>query len=223
MPLLILIMGWGVGLLRSFSVAWPADLISNLWPTMLMTAALGLSVGLIHLVIFLLIALVGPSSRLNYFLNGYLAPSPVITGFAMLFVPGRDSAASFLKLVVALSLISLPLIYRWVVHATLSGLYQQMTVARLMGASWWVILLEIIWPQAASTILNACGVAAIWASGDFALSAILLGTNTTLPMMIDGLIGGYRLEIAQVLLLPLALVSGGLYMFFVGMGRYVSR
>jgi thiamine transport system permease protein len=177
---------------------------------------------LLHLILFLLTAYVLPHDGWERFLNGYLAPSAAVTGFGLLLIP--IEGVELVKLVVALTLISYPLLYRWIVHAALAEVQGQVITARTMGASWSQILFEIVWPQLAPALLRASGLAAVWACGDFALSGILLnGGSGTLPLLISDLISNYRIEVAAVLLLPLSLASIGLYVLFRGAARYVTN
>lgn len=222
LPAAILFVGWVWGSIRGLLFDWDSNLILNLGEAILTTIIIGFSVGLLHLLLFVCIAFVSPHSRLRRFLNGYLSPSPVITGFALLLLPGEGDVWSILKVIFALTLISLPLLYRWIVHSALAGVSGQISMARTLGASWENILFEIVWPQISPPVMRACGLAALWASGDFALTGILAGDVQTLPLIMDNLIGSYRMEIAQVLMLPLVAIGISLYYLFIRMGRYVS-
>lgn len=223
LPAAILFVGWVQGFWQGLISEFPHEATSVLIEAGLTTFAIAVAVGMIHLFIFLLIAFVSPSDRLRRFLNGYLSPSPVITGFALLLIPGDGDVWDLLKVIVALTLISLPLLYRWIVHSALEGLSGQILLARTLGASWFSILMEVVWPQVSVPVSRACGLAALWASGDFALSGILAGDINTLPLVMDSLIGVYRMEAAQVLMLPLLVIGLCAYFFFVMMGRYVAR
>lgn len=222
-PALILIVGWVAGAIAGLRAEWSSRLLGSLADACLATFILGFTVGLLHLLLFLLIAFVSPDAKLRRFLNGYLSPSPVITGFALLLVPGEGEILNILKTALALTLISLPLLYRWIVHSALSAVNGQIVMARTLGASWSNILFEVVWPQVSVPVMRACGLAALWACGDFAISGIISGGMNTLPLVMDNLIGNYRMEMAQVLMAPLVVIGLGTYYFFVRMGEYVSR
>jgi len=219
LPALILVGGWLLGLPNSFK----AHLEPGVADAVMASLALGLSVGLLHLVFFLVTAYASPHLGLQRFLNGYLSPSSAITGFAMLLLPGSGETIDFVKLVLALTLISFPLLYRWIVHAALDGLQNQILVARTLGARWSTVLFEIVWPQAAPQILRASGLAAFWGAADFAITAVVAGDFNTLPLMMTNLMGNYSLPSAELLMIPLFMVSLGLYGLFTGAARYVSR
>lgn len=221
LPALIVVGGWLTGVGALVRGVWPQDL--PLVESLITSFALGLSAGVLHLLLFLGVSYVTPNEELDRFLNGYLAPSPAITGFALVLIPTSGEWLEFFKLALALTLISFPLLYRWIVHSALSGVRSQVLTARTLGASWGMILGEIVWPQVAPQVLRACGLAALWASADFALSGILANGFNTVPLLMDSLLGSYRIEAAQLLMFPLLLVGMGLYFLFTGATRYVAR
>jgi thiamine transport system permease protein len=222
LPLGILLLGWSQGLgaaLKAPALILPEGLMIE---AILTTAFLAMATGVVHLVLFLVVAFISPHERLGRFLNGYLAPSPTIAGFGLILIPVEGDWINLFKLVTAVTLISFPLLYRWIVHATLKSLDKQVAVARALGASWSMILLDVVWPQTAPQILRASGMAALWAAGDFALSGILLGEGQSLPLVMESLLGNYQIESAQGLLIPLVLVGSFAYALFQGASRYVA-
>lgn len=221
LPAGLIVLGWAQGLSKALKAPMPVFPEGLLMEALITTAIISLATGLLHLVLFLTVALVMPHKRLGRFLNGYMAPSSTITGFGLLLVPIDGDIVNLVKLVVAISLISFPLLYRWLGHAALSSLEKQIAIARVLGAGWWKILFEVIWPQAAPQLLTASGIAALWAAGDFALSGLLLGQGQSLPLVIDGLLSNYQLEAAQILLLPLGALSLLAYGLFRGASKYV--
>lgn len=223
LPLAVLVAGWSVGTFAGLGSGLEPGLFRPIVEGIVTSAALGLSVGLLHFILFLATAYVSPHDRLESFLNGYLAPSPAIVGFGLLLLPVESSLGRLGILAVALTLISFPLLYRWLVHSALSALKRQVGVARSLGAGWGMVLFDVVWPQASGAILRACGLAALWASGDFSLSGILLGDEVTLPLLMNGLLGQYRFDTAQLLLFPLLAVGLTLYLLFVGVRRHVAR
>ena len=83
------------------------------------------------------------------------------------------------------------------------------------------MLFEIVWPQVAPQLLRASGLAALWASSDFAVSGIVAGDLNTLPLLMENLMGNYRIDSAQLLMFPLLVTGLILYGIFAGAGRYV--
>lgn len=222
-PTLMIFFGWILGLSGSLNLRLEPAVQEALYEASLTSLLLGLTVGFLHLVFFMVVAYVTPHRELAKFLNGYLAPSPVITGFALILIPVEGETLDFLKLCLALTLISFPLLYRWMVHSVLSGLQPQVEVARTLGADWSQVLFDVVWPQAGPQLIRASGLAAVWAVGDFALSGLLLGDSVTLPLLIEDLLNRYRIEAAYLVLVPLMLLSVLVYGLFMGASRYVHR
>lgn len=223
LPAAILILGWLFGGVAGLSSELLGPSFAELFDAMLTTVSIALGVALLHLVMLLIAAYVQPHFGLSRFLNGYLSPSPAITGFALLLLPGESETFALIKLIVALTLISFPLLYRWQGHMAVASLSKQTAVARTLGATWGAILTEIVWPQAAPQFLRVCGLAAFWACGDFALSGILAGPVNTLPLMMQDLMDNYQVEAAQALMFPLLILGLALYGVFTGVARYVAR
>jgi len=219
LPLLWIVGGWSVGALQAGWRQFPQDL--PLVEAFLTTLAIGCGVGFLHLILFLVMAYVLPHEGLVRVMNGYLAPSTVITGFAFLLLPGEGDVMRLLKVILGISLISFPLLYRWMVHSAIASVSAHVQAARLMGASWSRILFEIVWPQVASQVLRASGLAALWAIGDFAMTGIIAGNLQTVPLLMEDLLGNYRIESAQLLMLPLLFVGLSVYAIFVWSSRYV--
>lgn len=123
----------------------------------------------------------------------------------------------------ALTLISFPLLFRWIGQGALESLEDQIHLARTMGARWGQILFEIVWPQRSDPFFRMAGMAALWASGDFAVSSIIAEGNRTWALTIDSLMSSYRLDLASLLTIPLFALGLLCYGFFVGACRYVAR
>jgi hypothetical protein len=71
--------------------------------------------------------------------------------------------------------------------------------------------------------MRASGLAALWGAGDFAVSGIVAADLHTLPLLMESLMGHYRIEGAELLMFPLLLVGLALYALFTGAARYVTR
>jgi ABC-type sulfate transport system permease component len=187
------------------------------------TMIIGIGAGFVTLLLCLWISFVWPHKFLSLFMKSYLAPSSAITGFAFLLLPMQEGSGPLIKIMVAIPLISFPLLFRWMGQSALESLDEQILVARTLGASWVDILFAVIWPQRASVFLRMSGLSALWASGDFAISSIIAEGDLTTALWIDGLIGTYRLDLATLATIPLFAMGILCYGFFVGASRYVTR
>ena len=212
-PLGVIIFGLGRGFDRAIiSEDWAA-----LGPAVLLSLALGIGVGLIELILFTILAYVSPHARLKRFVGGLVAPGFVLGAFAFVLTPGWP----VLKLALVTALLLFPMLYRCQVADALDALADQIAMARTLGAGWGAILFGIVWPQAGPAMLRASGLAGVWASGDHALSGILLEQDQTLPLLVRDLMGHYQFSAAILGLIPMGLVAVVIYLFFTGPIRYV--
>jgi thiamine transport system permease protein len=222
-PSLILLIGWGSGIVQSLRHYVYEDLFFDPGMAALTTLIVALGTGFMILILCLWISFVWPHPKLSIFMKSYLAPSSAITGFSFLLLPGQEGNWPLLKMIMALALVTFPLLFRWLGQSALESLEEQIAVARTLGASWSQILFEIIWPQRAATFLRMSGLGALWASGDFALTSIMAEGHRTWAIWIDSLLNSYRLDLASLLTIPLFAIGLICYGFFVGAARYVNR
>jgi thiamine transport system permease protein len=171
----------------------------------------------------LLIAFVEPRGVWRRFLLGYVAPSSVITGFAILILWRETGLATYFKIMIALTLMTVPSFYRLYWDATLEALSQQRTVAMSLGASAGLTFRRIVFPQVIRPACFVAGLSSLWAWGDFALSRVVAERDVTLGMTVQSLMSSYRLEIATFLVW--ILLFGGAMTFFIfeGAGRVLGQ
>lgn len=186
--------------------------------------SVGLGVGFVLLALFFLVAFVYPNKILEKFLNGFVAPSAVLTGFGLLIFFESDKVSmQFIKIIVGLCMILFPILYRLQWDSSLASLLGQIRVARTLGASWFMILNDITIPQLAkmATFLSALG--AFWAIGDFALSSVVADGDYTLALAIKSLISHYGLDLAVFFSWALLFLGLMLFLFFRVIGHVLSR
>lgn len=221
-PLAVLALGWLMSL-RHVDLRVEPEIVARMPMAALNTVLIGLGVGVLSLACLVWVAYLLPHRGLSKFLNGYLAPSAAIIGFAFLLIPGESAFLIKCKVMLALTLWSFPFLYRWLGHSTLQALENQMLVARTMGASHGMILSRVVFPQAARAFFTAAGLASLWACGDFALTSILIGDQSTWGLLIENAMSSYRLDLASLMLIPLMLLGALCYGTLKGVERYVSR
>ena len=175
-----------------------------------------ITIGTGFLVSFFMIALATTEPRgfFRKFLLGYVAPSSVITGFAMLIVSNKTGTATYLKICVAITLISVPALYRLYWDAAVSGLRSQRATARTLGASNWLTFRRVVFPQLARPLGFVAGLSSLWAWGDFALSRTIAERDMTLGMMIQSLMSSYRFDLATFLVWILIIGGAATFFFF---------
>ncbi|UXR64872.1 ABC transporter permease subunit [Bdellovibrio bacteriovorus] len=184
---------------------------------------LGLSVGVLCYGGLMWIAYCWPKKWFERFLNGYVAPSTSLACFCLLILGPNEGLYPFLKIPLALTVLSLNSLFRMGWDSELHALQNQMTVAYSMGASPNQIFREVLFPQLSRRAGLLAGIASIWACGDFAVSRILAHHDLSIAMMTETLMSGYRLNQA-IVLSSLIVVAGFIcFVICVGGSRVLSR
>lgn len=208
----------GVGMISTFYEVQSA-LIWNF----LGTIVLSVSVGVFCYGLLMLIAYCWPKAWFEKFLNGYVAPSTSLACFCLLILGPNEGVFPFLKIPLAITLLSVSSLFRMGWDSELQALQSQVTVAYSMGASRGQIFREILFPQISGRAGLLAGIASIWACGDFAVSRILAHRDLSIAMMTETLMSGYRLSQATILSL-LIIVSGVIcFAICVGGSRVLRR
>lgn len=187
------------------------------------TLWVGLGVGGLTLFFLLLTAFSFPTRFLEKFMTGYITPSSVLTGFALLLIGPQGGLWSLSKIVLGFSLITFPALYRMGWGSQLDSLKGQILITQTMGASWGLTFKKILFPQLIEKGGFLSGIAAFWACGDFALSTILAGGDKTLALIVQNLIGSYRLDMATLLMFILLICGIFCLVLFWGLGYVTSR
>jgi thiamine transport system permease protein len=127
------------------------------------------------------------------------------------------------KLIYILALIALftPSLFRFGFETSLKDLNQQLQVALLLGASREQSWRKIIWPQLRSLMLRLSGLAFLWTFGDFALARFFLPSESTLALLVDGLMTSYRFNEA-FFVGALILISGIVFQLILWGGTSVT-
>lgn len=182
----------------------------------------GFGTGAASALLLLLIAYVNPTGAYRKFLLGYVAPSTVLMGFALLIAWRATGFATYFKIIAGLTLITVPSFYRLQWDNTLRSLEGQRTVARVLGAGDFLVFRDIILPQVLRSALFIAGIASLWAWGDFAFSAVVAEKDVTVAMLAQGLMESYRLDAATVLVWVVS--AGGVlsFLLFNGVARVVG-
>lgn len=196
-----------------------SPLIWNFFGSLLM----GLLAGLLSYGSLLLIAYCWPRPWFEKFLAGYVAPSTALCCFAFLILGPNESFWPFIKVPLAFNLLCISSLYRMGWDGLLRGLETQIKVAKTLGAEAPQIFKQVLLPQISSRAALLAGIAAVWACGDYAVSRVLAHRDITLAMMTETLMSSYRLGLATVLSLSLALCGGICFFIMMGVGHVVGR
>lgn len=170
----------------------------------------------------LLVAYRSPHRFCNRILLAYSAPSAVITGLIIYLIFNAQAAKTyqvFLWIAFGFVLTIFTMIYRFRAAHIITNLEAQISSARILGASHNLIFKEILLPQVWRDFCFLAGVSALWASGDFALASLISGREMTLATMAQGLLGGYRMEVATVVVWISLAIGFLIFILFEMVGR----
>ena len=168
------------------------------------------------------LAFVNPRGLLRRLLLGYATPSAVLTGFALLFLWRTTGTATYVKIIFGLSIATVPSFYRLQWDSLLRALEGQRVVALTMGASEWLTFSRVVWPALVRPAFQIGGLAAVWAWGDFGLSSVVAERSLTVAMVVQGLMGSYRLDAATALVWIVIAGAGFTYLLFAGAARVLG-
>lgn len=179
--------------------------------------------GLTVIALLMLIAFVDPRGAWRKFFLGYVAPSSVITGFAIVLFWRETGSPTYIKIIFALTLITTPAFYRLYWDAALLSLRGQRIIAQSLGASEVMIFSRIIVPQLVRPAFFIAGLTSLWAWGDFATSRVIAERDLTLAMTVQSLMGTYRFDMATFLVWILLAGGACTFLIFGGVGRVLSQ
>jgi thiamine transport system permease protein len=140
-----------------------------------------------------------PDGSSSKFFKSFAAPSAAVVGLALVitFSPETWSNLSLTLLIsCGFTLLVFSTLYRLRIASALSALRPQFETARVLGASRLMILKSVAAPALRKDLAFVAGIAAFWASGDFAFGSMVAGRDITLAIGAHSLLGGYRLEAA---------------------------
>ncbi len=197
---------------------------SNLISQSIGTLTLGLTTGVICFVFLSGLLFAFPHIKFQKIIFAYIAPSLVLTGFIFLLIANKSSQGFvFVEIALGLNLIFFPVLYKMKFFDVLQELNSQNEMAKLLGASPLKIFRNITFPQALPSLCFLSAASAFWASGDFALSGIVSGQDFSIALLIRGLVGNYRLEIANVLIWWMLFLGIICYLFFLGINYVFGK
>lgn len=187
------------GALRALDTLEPLQ--SSLWRASLGSFLIATTVGFATVFTVRLTVFLYPDESLRKFLLVYVSPGAVITGFVLLAFQTGEPLIEGIKVVLGMTLVFFPWLYRGTVDGAWSRLQSQVDVALTLGASRVALYRDVTWPQMRGAAAAAGAIAAFWAAGEYALSSLLLGGEATLVGVVDRLIGSYRIDLAVIAVL----------------------
>jgi len=161
---------------------------------------------------FLAVVYYYPNIFLRSSLLALTAPNTILIGLGFYLIFDSSSQGfSLLIIAIAFTLTILPSLFRLKIVNTLDNVVEKIEMAQILGADRTQIFYSVSLPLVFKEIMLIAGMAGLWASGDFALSKMIIGKDLTLAMTAHTLIGGYRLESATFVTVCALMV--GLFVF----------
>ncbi|MGI9548753.1 MAG: hypothetical protein ACR2M7_02070 [Bdellovibrionales bacterium] len=192
------------------------DLDFILWSSLLHSFLLGLGVGSLVLVFFIMMSLSFRSSIFRKFVVAFMYPGVTLVGFAFLILPFYSLNFVLLKWIFGLSLLLFPIVYRLRGEVMLEKLTDQVEMTRLLGGSWLFVFSKILWPQSRSVFFLCAGLSAFLACGDFSYSLIVSQGHWNMALLTYDLFSSYRLDLALLASWFLLILSLLVFLFWIG-------
>lgn len=170
-------------------------------------------------VLFLLASSPWVSQAGRAFLTAWTPASTAFVGLSILLLGSHEDSLVWWKYILGFLVLSAAGLWRMGMAPELARLETQRWIARSYGATPAFEFRWIIVPQVWEKAWVLAGIGAIWILGDFALAKMLIGGESTLPLVIEALIGSYRVDAGLCLGALLFLLSGLFWIFFRGVSR----
>ena len=183
---------------------------------------LGIGTGLVVFFLGSLFVYCFFSPRISHWIFFFTPPGWMVVAFSFFLMTGESQAMGLVKSILAMTVVFTPFLYRFILHNKIESLRDQVEVAQIIGRPWNKIFFHILWPQTLSHLAFLAGIAAVWASGDFALTGVLLSDGQSLALQIKNFLLNYRLTAAFYLLPILCMVIIVVFSVFQGL-VYVCR
>lgn len=223
LPSALVVVGLCSGLISGFSQLFNEISFATLGELAINSFLISFGVALLCLAGLVALALIQPQRDLRKFILGFVAPSSVLTGFAILILWRSTGAATLIKIMLGLSFIFIPVLYRLGWDARINSLRGQVLTAESLGASRWLIFKKICWPQMSSVAAQLVALASFWAWGEFALTRILSERTLTLSLLVQSLMSSYRLNSATALVWLMFIGSAITYFIIWGLIHVSGR
>lgn len=193
-------------------------------PLVLKSVSISIFTGIVLTITLSLVAFTYYSKLFDRFLLSYVPLSTVLIALGFLLVHlNLGFIEPDIKVVTAMIILFLPVLYRLELKTKLQSLDSQVEVASLMGARRSLIFNQIVFPQVFPSILFLAGLGAFWTIGDFAITQIIYGKDVTLALYIQSLVGSYKLELANLLIFLLLFLGFLVFILFREMKYVVSQ
>lgn len=208
----------GVGHWGDFELYYE-EIMNGIWGTLVIS--LGVGIG-----IFALLLILTRFHQMNWFhrfLNGYMAPSTALMGFAFLVFGPNSMGFVYAKIISGLSLSYVIFLYKMGYGNFLTELNRYTEKANLLGASESLIFWRVLFPLTYKRIFLYSGIAAFWATGDYGISKMVASKDISLALLSETFLSHYRIGFSSLLSFILLVLGLLVFLIFRGAQSVVSR
>ncbi|GEM_PF-928630 len=186
-----------------------------------LTIAIGVGCGIFALL--MLITRLHQTNWFHRFLNGYVAPSTALIGFAFLVLGPNTSLYILAKIILGLMLSYVIYLYKMGYGNYLIELQRYKEKASLLGANDNLIFWKVIFPLTHKRMFLYSGIAAFWATGDYGISKMIANRDISLALLSETFLSHYRIGFSSLLSFILLVIGLLVFLAFRGVQIVVSR
>lgn len=157
------------------------------------------------------------------FLNGYVAPSAALTGFAFLVIAPNTSLYILAKIILGLTLSYVIYLYKMGYGSYLIQLQRYKEKASLLGANENLIFWKVVFPLTYKRMFLYSGIAAFWATGDYGISKMIANRDISLALLSETFLSHYRIGFSSLLSFVLLVIGLLVFLAFRGVEIVVGR
>ncbi len=208
----------GIGSFSDFEL-YKEEIFNGIAGTLVV--AIGVGLGIFSLL--LVITRLHQTNWFHRFLNGYMAPSTALMGFAFLVLGPNSAFFIFAKIIIGLSLSYVIFVYKMGYGNFLMEMNRYTEKASLLGASENLIFWRVLFPLTYKRIFLYAGIAAFWASGDYGISKMIASKDVTLALLSETFLSHYRIGFSSLLSFILLVLGILVFLVFKGAQHVVGR
>lgn len=146
-------------------------------------------------------------NKKSHWARHLISPSTAVVGLAFFLLLPPQSQYDAFKLVLALSLLIFPLLFKLFLEQPLLNIKPQLETAEIYGLKPTVVIYEVIFTQLRRPFFLWLAFLILWFVSDYATSRSVGIQSETLGLLTQGFLGSYRLPLAYLSSLLILLVS----------------
>lgn len=158
-----------------------------------------------------------PSKFLEKFLLSYSSPSTVLVGLAFVLLFKESSSLKVLSIFLIYIIIFIPFLYKMFIQSYLENLAPTLKLAKVMGANAFLKFKMISFPLSYNLCLFIAFLTSVWVMGDYAVSSLVLGADSTLALSTKSYMRSYKMNEATNVIFILLLCELVIFLIYKGL------